>query len=403
MHMKNILKISLVLLFAAGLASCMKADFDGMPEGEFYTDESGAKRLPGEGDDGEGGSGNTSAGILTAGEWCDLDHWGFWSNLMVSETYGEHAGFWGFQTNNRVAVKLTDNGAPVANVQVTLKRGDTKIWQARTDNHGKANCWIGLNQKESVEDTTALSLTIGNTLMKEAVKVTGWDPQSEAVYNEFEYSPSKKATKNADIAFVVDATGSMGDEISFLKSDLKDIITKVSALKSNVTIRTAALFYRDEGDEYLTRESNFTSDFSATGDFIGKQMANGGGDYPEAVHTALENGLQKLSWDEEAFSRIAFLILDAPAHNNAAVKQSIQDSIELYAKMGIRIIPVAASGVNKSTEFMCRFFATVTGGTYTFLTNDSGVGGDHIEASVGEFQVEQLNDLIVRIITSCIE
>ena len=39
-----------------------------------------------------------------------------------------------------------------------------------------------------------------------------------------------------------------------------------------------------------------------------------------------------------------------------------------------------------------------TGGTYTFLTDDSGVGGSHLEPTVGEYQVEQLNDLLVRLI-----
>jgi hypothetical protein len=75
----------------------------------------------------------------------------------------------------------------------------------------------------------------------------------------------------------------------------------------------------------------------------------------------------------------------------------------MYAKKGIKIIPVAASGVDKNTEFMLRFFAIATSGTYVFLTNDSGIGGDHIQASVGEYEVEQLNDLIVRLIDKYLE
>ena len=62
------------------------------------------------------------------------------------------------------------------------------------------------------------------------------------------------------------------------------------------------------------------------------------------------------------------------------------------------MIPVAASGVDKNTEFMLRFFAVTTGGTYVFITNDSVVGNDHIAASVGKYEVEQLNRLIIRLI-----
>ena len=40
----------------------------------------------------------------------------------------------------------------------------------------------------------------------------------------------------------------------------------------------------------------------------------------------------------------------------------------------------------------------VTEPQYIFITNHSGVGGDHIEPTIGYYQVEQLNDLIVRLI-----
>ncbi len=132
---------------------------------------------------------------------------------------------------------------------------------------------------------------------------------------------------------------------------------------------------------------------------IKRQSASGGGDYPEAVHTALEASLGKLSWEEDSRTKLAFMLLDAPAHQDQdGVVESLHKSIQAYAQRGIRLIPVASSGVDKNTEFMLRFFAIATGGTYVFLTNDSGVGGDHITATVGEYQVEYLGDLLVRLI-----
>ena len=194
----------------------------------------------------------------------------------------------------------------------------------------------------------------------------------------------------------------MGDEIAFLKEDLLDILGRASQSQSGVHFRTAALFYRDEGDEYLTRHSDFNADFSVTHQFVRAQQSGGGGDYPEAVHTALEEVLQRFSWRENARTRLAFLILDAPAHYRADVVESLHKSVETYARLGIRIIPVAASGVDKETEFMCRFFAAATGGTYVFLTNHSGIGGDHIAPTVGQYEVEYLNDLICRVIEAYI-
>jgi len=43
--------------------------------------------------------------------------------------------------------------------------------------------------------------------------------------------------------------------------------------------------------------------------------------------------------------------------------------------------------------------AIATNGTYVFVTDDSGIGNDHIEPTVGEYQVEFLNDLMVRLVT----
>ncbi len=66
--------------------------------------------------------------------------------------------------------------------------------------------------------------------------------------------------------------------------------------------------------------------------------------------------------------------------------------------MGIRIVPVACSGTDKSTEFLLRSMALATNGTYTFLTNHSGVGNNHIEPTTDKYEVELLNNLLQRII-----
>ena len=41
-----------------------------------------------------------------------------------------------------------------------------------------------------------------------------------------------------------------------------------------------------------------------------------------------------------------------------------------------------------------------TGGTFTFLTDDSGVGDTHIQPTVGNYTVEYLNSMLVRIVNS---
>ena len=407
------MKKILSFLFAAlMLSACASTDrelsaSDGSKRGDVTYDFAG-----GEGGSGGGGEGENNvqqqAGVVTAGEWRDLDNWAFWSNLMTNTQadqegtdFTTYSSYWGLYTNNRVAVRVTDaNGVPQRDVRVILNRHSSieeapvLLYEARTDNRGEANLWIGLTQKQESVDASALGLIVNGGAEQRTVAVTHWG--DEVQWNEC--TASVTPATNIDIAFFVDATGSMTDEINFLKADLESIITTVGNRHSDAAIRTAALFYRDEGDEYVTRVNDFNTNLSSTISFIRKQNADGGGDYPEAVHTALEKGLQSLSWRENNSIRLAFMLLDAPPHKNDQVIASLQQSVPQYAKQGIRIIPVAASGVDKPTEFFLRFTAIATDGTYVFITNDSGVGNEHIAATVGDYKVELLNELIVRLI-----
>ena len=83
----------------------LSGDFSGFADGE----SSGIGGGLGEGETSE--NGNTSAGIVTAGEWCDLTHWAFWSGLMQgadSVSFADKSDYWKFYTNNRIAVRVLD-------------------------------------------------------------------------------------------------------------------------------------------------------------------------------------------------------------------------------------------------------------------------------------------------------
>ena len=98
-----------------------------------------------------------------------------------------------------------------------------------------------------------------------------------------------------------------------------------------------------------------------------------------------------------------FLVLDAPPHDDPQVIAETVEHIREAAEKGIRIVPVAASGVDKSCEYLLRSMAIMTGGTYVFLTDDSGIGGGHIEPTIGSCEVEKLNDMMVRIVSGYLE
>ena len=272
-----------------------------------------------------------------------------------------------------------------------LRRGDSLLWSTRSDNLGRAELWLGLNDQEPAAPALEQCALYVNELPVAAAL-------QKDTLNEVPLPFLVPSSNRVELAFVVDATGSMGDEMYFLKNDLTDVVSRVMTANASLQIFTAAVFYRDEGDTYVVKHQEFTDDLDKTVKYIRAQSADGGGDYPEAVHTALKTTWTELQWSGAARTRIAFLLLDAPPHYDDQIIADIHHSVREFASRGIKVIPIAASGIDKPTEFLLRYLAMATNGTYVFLTDDSGVGLPHLTPSVGEYQVEHLNDLLVRLI-----
>lgn len=363
------------------LSACARPDDGMLDDYSMHSKES---------KDGQGGI-QPQGGLVTAGEWNDLDNWAFYQKTLMKEPFKGFPDDWQMYTNHRIAVAITAKNKPAANATVTLFRNNTSIWTAKTDNLGRAELWVGAFQKEKELNTALLRLKVNEQWVSTATI-------SESQVNRIALDEALPSPTNlVQIAFMVDATGSMGDELEFLKMDLKKVINEVQKTNTQLKISTATVFYRDEGDEYVVKHSPFTEDINQTTEFISLQRADGGGDFPEAVDKALVQ-LNQLQWQPEARTRIAFLVLDAPPHNKPAVISSIQYSVKTAAASGIKLIPVVASGIDKTTEFLMRFIAMYTNGTYVFITDHSGIGNKHLEPSVGEYQVEKLSDLMVRLI-----
>jgi hypothetical protein len=337
------------------------------------------------------GQGNQS-GLITAGEWNDLDNWSFWQGLLNEQDYSDNPGYWGFYTNNRLAIIVKEANNPVVNAKVELKRNGHLIWETKTDNLGKAELWIGLFQKQGAINLNAYTLLVDDQQIAISLKLI------EDGANVIQINSAQKNLNIVELSFIVDATSSMSDELEFIKDDLENVIQRVKNDNPTLDILTATVFYRDEDDDYIVKHSDFTRDINSTLNFINQQSAGGGGDYPEAVHTALNTAITELQWSDVAKTRIAFLLLDAPPHYEPQIIDELHNLIQEATKKGIKIIPITASGIDKETEFLMRFFSISTNSTYVFITNDSGIGNDHLTPTVGEYEVEYLNDLIVRLV-----
>jgi hypothetical protein len=127
-------------------------------------------------------------------------------------------------------------------------------------------------------------------------------------------------------------------------------------------------------------------------------VASGGGDFPESVNAALDDAVHRLAWAGDESGRLAILVADAPPHYYPDEQYTYKQAIRDFASRGIKLVPVGASGIDKSTEYLFRQMAAFTGGRYVFLTDHSGVGNPHLTPDIESYEVERLDRILVRVI-----
>ena len=329
------------------------------------------------------------AGTLTAGEWKDLENIDFWTKLLNRNDWYELMESRNLFTNKIVPVKVVnDLGYPCYNAHVYLVDKDgNKLYHSVSDVYGNAYLLYNLNKGDDEKPTSVM--INDNTY-----------PITQDGVTEVKIDGERANVKELDLMLMIDTTGSMSDELTYLQTELENVVNEINTANQILSIRVSVNFYRDEEDEYVIKPYEFTDDIEKAVTQLNAQRTDGGGDYPEAVHKALNNIVQEHDWRESAV-KLCFFVLDAPPHSEQEIKDinsTMQKSIEAMAAEGVRLIPVASSGIDTETEFLLRSWATMTGGTYTFLTNHSGVGNDHLEPTIGDYEVELLNNLMVRLI-----
>lgn len=371
---------------------------------ETKKDSTSDKATTDRGDDdsaaGSNGEDTPPAGTLTAGEWDDNALWSRWQDLMASHEGDRYRPYWEFYNFERLEVKVTANGRPAVDAQVALTRSNGQDgWTARTNAAGVAYLFPILFEEQGGNAKYGLTVTAGQQKKQfENVNV-----QSGRVM-EVELSEASDVSSLVDLMLVVDTTGSMADELEFLETELKDVVSRVGqSNKGQLSIRVSPNFYRDVHDDYTVRSFPFTEDIDKAVGQIAKQEAFGGGDTPEAVEDALADAIEEHDWSKQALTRLLFLVLDAPPHHEKDVIKKMQALTAQAAEKGIRIIPIASSGVDIPTEHLMRYMAVATGGTYIFLTDHSGVGNEHLKPAVGEYEVRALNDLMVDVINRYVQ
>jgi von Willebrand factor type A domain len=126
-----------------------------------------------------------------------------------------------------------------------------------------------------------------------------------------------------DVALVIDSTGSMQMVIDDLKRRLDDLVVTMQRLVP--TARIGAVAFRDRDDDkvataprqsedFLVKWSDLTFKGSKVKTFLDGLVAEGGGDWEEAVKDGFEAAMTQLKWRPEA-KKVIILVGSSPPHD----------------------------------------------------------------------------------------
>lgn len=302
----------------------------------------------------------------------------------------EHLRVEDFDVSERhVFTVTTPAGEPVLGADIVVLDGSgKKVREIRTCSDGRA---LWFPRADDVGDEQQFTAVVSKGEVTKTISIDR-SQREHSVVLDAEPSPARS---RLDLEFLVDATGSMGDEIAQLKTSLADIAARIDSLPAHPDVRFALTIYRDRGDEFLTRTWNFTSDVAAFQKEIEGVTADGGGDVPEDVQQGLHDALVKPSWRDPGTVKLVLLVGDAPPHLNYSDDPHYVADMQSAARDGIKIESLAASGLDDQGEYIWRQLAETTLGQFIFLTYGADDTTTH---HVSGYTANNLDDLVVRLV-----
>lgn len=121
--------------------------------------------------------------------------------------------------------------------------------------------------------------------------------------------------QHIQVVFALDATGSMGGLIAAAKEKIWSIASSLSQTQAGIPIEMGLIFYRDLGDDFVTKQVPLSGDLDDVYRELMSIDANGGGDSPESVNQGLWEAVDQMKWisDDKSYKTI-FLVGDQPPH-----------------------------------------------------------------------------------------
>ena len=294
------------------------------------------------------------------------------------------------RSDTSITVKDSD-GQPVPNAHVQVSTGECTLFDGRTYANGQTLFF----PRAFTDDETIASFTLAveKDGQRQQMEVARVEPRNWNVTLEVDQSEPQGIP--LDILFLLDATGSMADEIEQIKDTLLSIASRISDLPSQPDLRFGMVAYRDRGDAFVTQLYDFEADAGQFLNTIRGVVANGGGDYPESLNEAMHVAVHEPQWRFEGGIRLMFLIADAPPHLDYANDYSYAGEMIAAHRRGIKTFSIASSGLDQQGEYIFRQIAQHTMGRFIFIVYGAEGTTPH---NVGQYTIQQLDDLVVSLV-----
>jgi von Willebrand factor type A domain-containing protein len=273
-------------------------------------------------------------------------------------------------------------GQPVPNCRIAITGGQRTVSLVSTAS-GRALLFphaVGLDRGA----LTAVA-TCGQAAAQATIHIDGVDGITELKLATERVLPARRTV---DLAFVLDTTGSMAEEIEAVKSTIRAVAAKLGS--DQTAVRIGLVEYKDRGDAEVTHAYPFSSDLAAFSRSVARITAGGGGDYPEDMQAGLSAALDQLEWRSDATARMLVVIGDAPPHLDYQDERDYADAARRAAARGIKMYTVAASGMDLTGQIVMRQMAQFTGASNLFVlrggAGPQSVGGGDPQSSCGGTQ-----------------
>ena len=340
-------------------------------------------------------SGERQEASLKAGAIDDNSQWrDYLAYLGRNESLRVHH----VDVSERYVITVLDvAGAPVHGALVKVGHEDAEVWQGRSYADGRT-LWMpgSVADRDTVSEVTVTveidGMTAEQTFAMGEGVATDWELRLDQAWQPAAPVP-------LDVVYLIDATGSMTDEIGLLKETLAWVAGEIQGGEVSVDLRMGMVAYRDRDEEFVTEVYELGGDVEALRRGVKQLEAEGGGDTLESLNEGLYEAVSGMNWRAGDAVKLVFLVADAGPHLDYDQDRDYAVEMRKALSEGIKVHTVATSGLQAYGEYVFRQVAQHTMGTFVFL-----VYGGFTTHDVGQqFSEENLDQLIVDLVLSEVE